>query len=141
MDEYEIYNPHNKPIEELPFIYGFNNGGRPEWYMAQLIAEDGTPLGSHLCSHELYMPGDLGILKGSRPDRHETFRKHYPDGYRMDFVSHTDIDSHPGLSRAIENNKTLPDEAKSENEQTARAVVEFSDGTKIDAITGKTVAS
>lgn len=43
-----IFNPHNKPLEDLPVIYGFNNGGQP--------------------------------------GRHETFREHYPDGYRMEFV-------------------------------------------------------
>ena len=34
---YAIYNPLNKLIKELPVIYGFNNGGSPGWYHAQLI--------------------------------------------------------------------------------------------------------
>ena len=83
-----VYNPHNKPLEELPHIYGFNNGGPAGWLQAVLIAEDGTFLGGHLCSHECYMRHDLGILEGTREDRHEDFRKHYPDGYRMGFVTH-----------------------------------------------------
>ncbi len=94
---YAVYNPHGKPIEDLPIIYGFNNGGSPGWMHAALVAEDGEYLGSHVCSAEAYMPHDLGILSGSRPDRHETFRKHYPDGYRMDFVHH----SHAGLCAAV----------------------------------------
>ena len=97
-----IHNPHNKPIDELPVIYGFNNGGRPDWLSAVLLAEDGTPLGGHICSAEGYMPHDLGILEGTRPDRHEGFQKHYPDGYRMEFVSYSDVDGHDGLMRAID---------------------------------------
>ncbi|MDP2728356.1 MAG: hypothetical protein Q8P59_12540 [Dehalococcoidia bacterium] len=87
---YAVYNPHNKPIAELPVIYGFNNGGSPGWYSAQLLAEDGTGLGGHLCSSEAYMLHDLVILGGSRPDFHEDLQEHYPDGYRMDFVEHDD---------------------------------------------------
>lgn len=98
---YAVYNPHDKPIEELPVIYGFNNGGSPGMYCATLLAEDGTPLGGHACSSEGYMPHDLGVLKGARPDRHETFKEHYPDGYRMDFVSYDSVRSHPGLMRAV----------------------------------------
>jgi hypothetical protein len=28
------------------------------------------------------------ILEGTRPDRHEEFKAHYPDGYRMEFVGY-----------------------------------------------------
>ena len=103
---YAVFNPHGKPIAELPVIYGFNNGGSPGWFSACLIAEDGTGLGGHICSSEGYMPHDLGILDGTRPDRHETFREHYPDGYRMDFVSYADIDKTPQLLAAFELNKS-----------------------------------
>ncbi len=99
--KYAVYNPHEKPAEDLPTIYGFNNGGGAGFMQAQLMAEDGTPLGSHLCSSEGYMLHDLGILEGTRPDRHEEFCKHYPDGYRMDFVSYEDVRGHEGLMRAI----------------------------------------
>jgi hypothetical protein len=104
--KYAVFNPHNKPVDTLPVIYGFNNGGSPRWFHATLIAEDGTALGGHLCSHECYMRSDLGILQGTRPDRHEKdFQKHYPDGYRMDFVSYEDVPNHAALNRAIELNK------------------------------------
>lgn len=95
------YNPHDKPIEELPIIFGFNNGGKYGWYSGVLLAEDGTPLGGHICSHEGYMPSDLGVLEGTRPDRHETFREHYPDGYRMQFVSFDDVKGNAKLCAAI----------------------------------------
>ena len=103
---YAVFNPHDKPLHLLPVIYGFNNGGSSFFLSAVLIAEDGTALGSHACSNEGYMRHDLGILEGSRPDRHETFRQHYPDGYRMDFVSYDEAPMHEGLQKAFELNAT-----------------------------------
>src|SRR5690242_415848 len=105
--KYAIFNPHNRPIEELPPIYGFNNGGSPGWYIAVAIAEDGHVLGAHVCSHERYMRHDLGILEGSRPDRHKDhYQPHYPDGYRMTWVSSDEVMTHAGLNAACERNKT-----------------------------------
>lgn len=104
-----VFNPHGKPVNELPVIYGFNNGGKPGWMLADLLAEDGTYLGGHVCSSEAYMPHDLGCIEGSRPDRHETFRKHYPDGYAMDFVSGLDARNHAGLQSAIAAHKSKAD--------------------------------
>lgn len=103
-----VYNPNGEPVESLPIIYGFNNGGSPDWYSAVLMAEDGTYLGGHCCSHESYMPHDLGILNGSRPDRHETFRAHYPNGYRMEFVGARDVRQHFGLIAAYDKNQAMP---------------------------------
>lgn len=104
-----VHNPHGKPVEELPVIYGFNNGGSPGWMSAVLLAQDGTHLGGHICSSEGYMPADLGVLEGSRPDRHETFREHYPDGYRMEFVSGKDVHTHTGLNEAYRLNQAQAD--------------------------------
>lgn len=97
-----VHNPHSKPEAELPVIYGFNNGGSSGWLQGVLLAEDGTPLGGHICSSEGYMPHDLGVLVGTRPDRHEAFRAHYPDGYRMAFVGHVAVPQHEALLHAIE---------------------------------------
>ena len=96
-----VYNPHGKPIDELPVIYGFNNGGTRGFLQGALIAEDGTWLGGHICSDEAYMPADLGILEGTRADRHEGFRTHYPDGYRIEFVPYHEVLSHEKLMDAI----------------------------------------
>jgi hypothetical protein len=82
-------------------IYGFNNGGSAGLLSAVLIAEDGTTLGGHACSAEGYMPYDLGVIEGSRPDRHETFRAHYPEGYRMEFVPYADVAGHAALKEAF----------------------------------------
>jgi hypothetical protein len=105
-----IFNPHNRPVEELPVIYGFNNGGDYGFMHAILLAEDGTGLGSHLCSSEAYMPADLGILEGTREDRHEGFREHYPDGYRMEFVRGCDVVAHKGLNEAYRLNQLKREE-------------------------------
>lgn len=102
---YAVYNPHNKPVESLPVIFGFNNGGSRDWYSAVLIAEDGTRLGGHVCSHEGYMRHDLGILEGTSPDRHESFQKHYPEGYRMAFVSHAEVKQCEPLLKAFKLNQ------------------------------------
>lgn len=110
---YASYNPHNKPLSELPVIWGFNNGGSPRCYSGVLLADSGHCLGSHICSNESYMPHDLGIIEGSRPDRHETFKKHYPDGYRMDFVGEADVMTHPGIEAAVQANAALPPQAES----------------------------
>ena len=102
---YAVYNPHNRPLDELPLIYGFNNGGQPGWYSACLLAQDGTFLGGHVCSAEGYMLHDLGIIDGARPDRHEQFREHYPEGYRMDFVGFNEVEHHAGLTEAYRLNQ------------------------------------
>ncbi len=111
--EWSVFNPHDKPIEELPVIYGFNNGGERGWLSGCLIAEDGTGLGGHVCSSEGYMLHDLGIVEGARPDRHEHFREHYPDGYRMAFVGRSDVLNTPTLMAAFEKNKALAEAAHS----------------------------
>lgn len=43
------------------------------------------------------MLSDLGILEGTRPDRHKKFAEHYPKGYRMEFVPFDDVRGHPVL--------------------------------------------
>lgn len=99
-----VFNPQNKPINELPVIYGFNDGGGKDWLHAVLLSEDGVHLGSHICSSEAYMPADLGIIEDTRPDRHERFRKHYPNGYRMEFVGYDNVSAHAGLNKALKLN-------------------------------------
>lgn len=108
---YACYNPHNKPLEELPVIYGFNNGGPTVWLHACAIAEDGRVLANHVCSGEGYMRHDLGIFEGARGDLHDkAYKTHYPDGYRMDFVSYDDVDGHAGLKKAFELNKLMEEQ-------------------------------
>jgi hypothetical protein len=62
----------------LPAIYLFSNS-RDGDGVAYAMAEDGTVLGSHLCSHWGYMRHDLH----DRADRKATCEAHYPQGYRL----------------------------------------------------------
>ena len=105
---YAAFNPNNRPLEELPVIYAFSNvvgGGDGICYA---MAEDGTVLGSHWCSNEGYAPHDLGVLIDARLDRHENdYRKHYKEGYRMDFIRSSEVTSHAALSRAFELNQKM----------------------------------
>lgn len=89
----------------IPKIYCFSNTKSGGEGMAYAIAEDGTVLGGHYCSSENYVPGDLGVDEGSRPDRHEKYAAHYPTGYEMEFVSARDVDKHEGLQKAIKLNQ------------------------------------
>jgi hypothetical protein len=117
---YAVFNPNGVDESTLPIIYGFNNGGQPGWMSAVLLAEDGTSLGGHVCSSEAYMPADLGVLEGTRPDRHEGFRQHYPNGYRMEFVSGDEVNTHPGLNRAYELNQAKAAERREINGKEGR---------------------
>lgn len=97
-----VYNPHGKPVGDLPIIWGFINSHSAGGVHAMTLAEDGTELGGHFCSSPAYAPADLGLLEGSRPDRHERYRAHYPDGYRMSgLVQYDDVDACTGLQLAI----------------------------------------
>ncbi len=99
-------------MTDKPKIYCFSNvvgGGDGAAYA---MAEDGTVLGSHWCSHEGFIPGDLGVQEGSRPDRHVTYAEHYPDGYEMEFVRASDVRSHVGLEKAFALNKKQAEKAK-----------------------------
>lgn len=105
--KWAYFNPKNITLDELPVIYGFNNGGSAGWYSACLLAEDGEGLGGHVCSNEGYMEYDLGILEGTRPDRHKDFQEHYPDGYRMEFIGTDDVRTHAGLAAAYKKNQAI----------------------------------
>jgi hypothetical protein len=100
-----VYNPKDKPLEELTIIFGFFNGGSGDWLHGGLIAENGVGLGGHVCSHESYMPGDLGVLEGTRADRHELFQSMYPEGYMMAWVSSSEVKGHPGIDAAVDANQ------------------------------------
>ena len=110
-----IHNPHGKPVEELSTIFGFNNGGSSGFYFAQLLADDGMGMGSHICSDEGFMPGDLGTLPGYREDRHEGFRRAYPDGYRMEWVPSTEMAKHEKFQAALKLAKEKYEAAQKES--------------------------
>lgn len=88
-----------------PKIFCFSNVRGGGDGTAYAMAEDGTVLGSHWCSNEGFVSYDLGVIEGSRADRHEHYAKHYPDGYEMVFVPAREVMKHEGLRPAIELNK------------------------------------
>lgn len=91
-------------------IYCFSNvvgGGEG---VAYAIGDDGVILGSHWCSHESYVPQDLGVIEGSRPDRHKIYREHFPNGYEMVFVPSSEVETHEGLQEAFRLNQLQDDE-------------------------------
>jgi hypothetical protein len=63
---------------DLPAIYLWSNSPDGDG-IAYAMAQDGTVLGSHWCSHWGYMRHDLH----DRADRRAACEKHYPDGYRL----------------------------------------------------------
>lgn len=99
-------------MTQKPKIYAFSNAKDGGDGIAYAMAQDGTVLGSHWCSHECYVEQDLGVTEGSRPDRHETYAEHYPDGYEMEFVSASDVKSHDGLMEAFRLNQIQAEQAK-----------------------------
>jgi len=86
-------------------IYCFSNTKNGGEGPAVAMGDDGVVLGGHFCSHEGFVPGDLGVTEGSRPDRHKTYKEHFPDGYEMEFVPVRELDSHEGLQKAFELNQ------------------------------------
>lgn len=66
------------PATDKPKIYLFSNSRSGDG-AAYAMAEDGTVLGSHWCSHPGYMKHDLH----DRSDRKATCEAKYPDGYKL----------------------------------------------------------
>jgi hypothetical protein len=99
-------------MADKPKIYAFSNVRGGGDGIAYAMAEDGTVLGSHWCSHERYVPHDLGVTEGSRPDRHETYAAHYPDGYEMEFIRSSEVATHAGLDAAWKANQAMGEAAK-----------------------------
>lgn len=82
-------------------IYCFNNGGPAQFLSAVAIAEDGVVVGQHICSHEAYMAGDLGI---TGTWKHDQYNAHFGEGnWELEWVPNPK--THEGLKRAFELNK------------------------------------
>ena len=82
-------------------IYCFNNGGSAGMLMAVAIAEDGTCLAQHCCSHEAWMRHDLGIESDWK---HEQYDAHYgPGNWKLEWVD--DVRAHGGLTEAFRLNQ------------------------------------
>ena len=93
-------------------IYCFSNVVGGGYGIAYAIGDDGTILGSHCCSHESYVQNDLGVSEGSRPDRHKTYKKHFPNGYEMEFIPSDKVKAHEGIKEAFRLNALQGEEAE-----------------------------
>jgi hypothetical protein len=107
------YNPNNLPVEELPYIIGFNNGGPEHLRSAVSIAQDGTVLGTHVCTHEGWMISDLGLSAETlKEHRTEAYIEHYPNGYRTTFITYNEAHHCAPLKEALALNAKNNPEAK-----------------------------
>lgn len=98
----------------MPKIYAFSNvvgGGDGPCYA---IAEDGTVVGSHYCSHEGWASHDLGVTSDWH---HDEYKAHYPDGFEVEFVPCAQIETHDGLQAALKLNR---EQAKADAEGAER---------------------
>jgi hypothetical protein len=91
----------------MPKIYCFSNAADGGVGVAYAMAEDGNVLGSRYCSNQHYVPQDLGMLYGLHEDRKAAYRKHYPEGYEMEFVPSAEVLKHPGLMEAFRLNQLI----------------------------------
>lgn len=82
-------------------IFGFLNGGSRDWLQAMALGDDGVVLGEHICSHEAWIPHDLG-MDGRSNWKHENYDKHFGVGnWETEFVPRTEIANHEGLQAAL----------------------------------------
>lgn len=92
-------------------IFCFNNGGSENFLSAVAIAEDGTCVAQHCCSHEGYMRHDLGLTSDWK---HDNYNAHYGAGnWELEWVDSPK--SHPGLTEAIRFNQLQAEEANEKN--------------------------
>ena len=85
-----------------PKIFVFCNGCSPQWHHFVGIAEDGSALAGHICSHHGYAPHDMGVIENGW--KREIYAAHYPDGFEVEYVEVTtvaDIEKHAGLVAAL----------------------------------------
>lgn len=84
-------------------IYCFINSGKgTDMCSGMAMAEDGHVLAGHLSSSEFWARYDLGLTSDRK---HDEYRKHYPDGYELEWVD--DPRAHEGLMAAYAKNQEL----------------------------------
>jgi len=62
------------------------------------LAEDGTALAKHLSSSVVFSKHDMGITSTWH---HDEYKKHYPDGYELEWIDEKDLGSHAGYQEAV----------------------------------------
>jgi len=89
----------------LPKIYVWCNSCQPQWHHAMAMAEDGTHLASHICSHHGFIPGDVGINPGGW--KRDLYEAHYPGGFEVVWIEDARTGKCPGLDHAYELNQVM----------------------------------
>ncbi len=103
-----VFNPLKQEEDKLPTIYCFLKIIEGQKGIAVAVSQDGYVLGTHACSSEQYVPHDLGVLERTRLDRHDiSYKKHYPNGYKMAFIKNEEMKAHSGFQEAYQKNVKL----------------------------------
>ena len=79
-----------------------NCDGSGDWHNMVAIAEDGTCLAGHVCSNHGWAWNDMGFTSDWKRDRYD---KHYPDGWELEWVENTNLETHAGIQLAFERNR------------------------------------
>jgi hypothetical protein len=84
---------------ETPKVFVFCNSCAPGWHHMMAVAEDGTTLAAHICSHHGFAAMDMGIHpNGWKRDK---YAAHYPDGFTVEWVEDALPGKHVGLDEAL----------------------------------------
>lgn len=85
----------------LPRIYVFSMEGNPGEGPFIAMAEDGAIVGNHYCSSEAWACHDL--ISNLTPNHHfEEYKRHYPNGFEMEFCCAKERFINVRLAKAIE---------------------------------------
>ncbi len=88
-----------------PKIFCWVNSGRDtDMQMVCAMAEDGTGLAGHCSSSEHWARHDIGMTSDWK---HDLYRKHYPDGYELEWVSDAKPGQHAGIDAAYAKNQAI----------------------------------
>jgi hypothetical protein len=85
-------------------IFVFVNGGAPGFLNVMSIGDDGQVCANHICSHEGFIPHDMGFTSDWK---HDHYNRYYPDGWELEFVPTSQVSarSHEGLESAYAKNQ------------------------------------
>jgi hypothetical protein len=115
-------------VSEKTKIYLFNNsdesGIRNQWCVCYAMAETGEVLAEHICSHPLFMEGDL--IK-NRPERQKAWSEKFPNGYETIIIEAENLPK-----EVYERNQKLRDKAEAYTEK-AGVTLTFDDGREVSS--------
>lgn len=89
-------------MNDKPKAFVFCNSCSPDWHSFVALAEDGTVLAGHICSHHGFAAHDMGV--GEDGWKRDLYAAHYPDGFEVEYAEVTckaDAENHAGLKAAL----------------------------------------